>query len=196
VTTPDTRDRILAAAEDVVLSDGVARLTLEKAAARAGLSKGGVLYHFPSRSALVAAMVGRLAESFDDALADHLARARRGAEPGAGRAPDRGRGGYARAYVEESFSQPADPDAERGARIGAAVLAAMASEPDLLAPLREAFARWQGEIERDAGDPVRGTVARLAADGLWFCELFGLGPLDPELRGRVRAELLAMLERS
>ena len=49
----DTRARILTAAENVVLRDGVSRLTLESAAAEADLCKGGVLYHFPSRDSLV-----------------------------------------------------------------------------------------------------------------------------------------------
>jgi AcrR family transcriptional regulator len=182
VATPETRARILAAAEDVVLGEGVGRLTLEKAAARAGVSKGGVLYHFPSRSALVSAMVARLAERVDESLA-----AEREANAGAP-------GAYARAYVEDTFAIVDDEESERGQRLGAAVLAAMASEPELLAPLREAFARWQAEIESDVADPVRGTVARLAADGLWLCELFGLGPLDPELRRSVHAELLRMVE--
>ena len=174
----DTRARILAAAEDVVLTDGVARLTLEKAAGRAGLSKGGVLYHFPTRSALVAAMVTRLADRIDDSLRQHLAEAS---------------GSYARAYVAESFTLPQGEEEERGERLGAAVLAAMASEPELLDPLRQAFARWQGELEADAGDPVRATIARLAADGLWLSELFGLAPLTPDLRARVRDELIRMV---
>jgi hypothetical protein len=41
----DTKRRIVDAAEEVVLRDGVARLTLDAAAAEAGLSKGGILYH-------------------------------------------------------------------------------------------------------------------------------------------------------
>jgi AcrR family transcriptional regulator len=182
VATHETRARILAAAEDVVLGEGVGRLTLEKAAARAGVSKGGVLYHFPSRSALVSAMVARLAERVDETLA-----AEREANAGA-------RGAYARAYVEDTFAPVEDEESERGQRLGAAVLAAMASEPELLTPLRAAFGRWQAEIEADVADPVRGTIARLAADGLWLTELFGLGPLDPELRRRVHAELLRMVE--
>src|SRR5580704_395934 len=60
-----TKGRIVDAAEEVVLRDGVARLTLEAAAAEAGLSKGGVLYHFPTRDALVAGMVGKIIEEFD-----------------------------------------------------------------------------------------------------------------------------------
>ena len=61
----NTRERILFGAEEVVLRDGVAHLTLEAAASEAGISKGGVLYHFPTRAALVAAMVQRLSSVFD-----------------------------------------------------------------------------------------------------------------------------------
>ena len=48
-----TKERIIRAAEDLVIRDGVSKLTIEAAANEAGLSKGGVLYHFPSRDALV-----------------------------------------------------------------------------------------------------------------------------------------------
>ena len=183
--TSDTRARILAAAEDVVLSDGVARLTLESAAARAGLSKGGILYHFPTRSALVSALVARLADGFDAALDDQLTTGPDTPPEAAGR--------YARAYIAECFALPADDDAERGERLGAAVLAAMASEPELLAPLREAYLRWQRDLEHDGADPVRATIARLAADGLWMSELFGLAPLSARLREQVRDELIRLV---
>ena len=53
------RDQLLDAAERVVRRDGVARLTLDAVAAEAGTSKGGLLYHFASRDALITAMVGR-----------------------------------------------------------------------------------------------------------------------------------------
>src|ERR1700735_851219 len=61
----NTRDRILDAAESIVIRDGVARLTLEAAAAQAQLSKGGVLYHFRTRDSLVSSMVQRLVAAFD-----------------------------------------------------------------------------------------------------------------------------------
>lgn len=172
------RERILDAAEDVVLTDGVGALTLEKAAARAGMSKGGVLYHFRGRAALVSAMVQRLADRFDAGLTAH----RR----------DDGPGSLARAYVRECFAAPQGADEQRAEQLGAAVLAAMACEPDLLQPLREAFAGWQHDIEADAVDPVKATIARLAADGLWLCELFGLVDLPAGLRQQVQAELEAM----
>ncbi|GCB56911.1 hypothetical protein rerp_33190 [Rhodococcus erythropolis] len=50
----DTRDRILDALEKLLLVSGVAQVTLEGVAAEAGVSKGGLLYHFPSKEALLA----------------------------------------------------------------------------------------------------------------------------------------------
>ena len=73
----DTKRRIIDAAEEVVLRDGVARLTLDAAAAEAGLSKGGVLYHFPTRDALVAGMVGKIIEEFDRDIEANMERRRR-----------------------------------------------------------------------------------------------------------------------
>jgi AcrR family transcriptional regulator len=179
-TTISTRERILEAAEDVVLSDGVTCLTLEKAAARAGLSKGGVLYHFRTKDALVAAMVERLADRFDEGLRVH-----RGLRPE--------RGEFARAYVEECFAEPVTDDDLRVERVGAALIAAIASQPELLASLRASFAGWQREIEQDAADPVAATIARFAADGMWLCELFGIDGLTPAMRDAVRAAVLRMV---
>ena len=42
----DTRKRLLDAAAAVVRRDGAGALTLDAVAAEAGVSKGGLLYHF------------------------------------------------------------------------------------------------------------------------------------------------------
>ncbi|GAA3189619.1 hypothetical protein GCM10020255_087930 [Rhodococcus baikonurensis] len=73
----DTRDRILDALEKLLLVSGVAQVTLEGVAAEAGVSKGGLLYHFPSKEALLAAMVRRLGERSDQQLEDAVAAVRR-----------------------------------------------------------------------------------------------------------------------
>ena len=48
-----TRARIRVAAAKVIERDGAGHLTLEKVAAEADLSKGGLLYHYPSKDALL-----------------------------------------------------------------------------------------------------------------------------------------------
>ncbi|MDO8275460.1 MAG: TetR/AcrR family transcriptional regulator, partial [Serpentinimonas sp.] len=45
----DTRNALLEATNTVILRDGIAHLTLEAVAKEAGVSKGGLLYHFPSK---------------------------------------------------------------------------------------------------------------------------------------------------
>jgi AcrR family transcriptional regulator len=141
-----------------VLRDGVGHLTLEATAAEAGLSKGGVLYHYPSRDALVAAMVTRIIQEFEEDIAAYLP------EPGS---PEADRpGAYARAYVR-------------------ATVAAAAAEPELLIPLQEAADGWQARLVDDGLDPALATVIRLACDGLWLCDLFGLASPQGPLRAQV-----------
>jgi AcrR family transcriptional regulator len=57
-----TRDHIIESALSVVRNQGVASLTLDEAARVAGISKGGVLYHFKSKEALIHGMVARLSD--------------------------------------------------------------------------------------------------------------------------------------
>ena len=52
-----TPEVILEAAEALIRREGAARLTIDAVAAEAGLSKGGVMHHFASKDALIAAMV-------------------------------------------------------------------------------------------------------------------------------------------
>jgi len=177
-----TKARILGAAERVVLRDGVGHLTLEAAASEAGLSKGGVLYHFPTRDALVAAMVDRIIVEFEEDIASHLP------APGT---PEADRpGAYTRAYVLATLA-PADPGQER---LGAALLAAAAAEPALLVPLQEAADGWQARLVDDGLDPTLATVIRLACDGLWLCDLFDLASPHAQLRARVGSALESMTE--
>lgn len=57
-----SRDRILDAYEALLAIEGERYATLEAVAARAGVSKGGLLYHFPSKDRLALALCERFAE--------------------------------------------------------------------------------------------------------------------------------------
>ena len=58
-----TRARIRVAAAKVIERDGAGHLTLEKVAAEADLSKGGLLYHYPSKDALLQGLLDHLLEN-------------------------------------------------------------------------------------------------------------------------------------
>ena len=167
----DTRARLLDAAAAVVRQDGAQALTLDAVAAQAGVSKGGLLYHFRSKHELLEAMVTEWIDHFEREIA--IAAEEEG-------------GSFARGYVKAC-----DPtgwaEAERASEFG--LLAALIAEPDVLAKARKRYEAWQEQL---SGQDVDVTVARLAAEGLWIVDLLGLGPPTGELRARVSARLLEL----
>jgi AcrR family transcriptional regulator len=167
--TGGTRERLLDAAAGVVRRDGAHALTLEAVAAEAGVSKGGLLYHFRSKRDLLDAMVERWVQGWQD----HI---------DAAAAED----GFVAGYVNATDLGGARPG-EREAEFG--LLAALIAEPAVLERVRERYASWQARLEREGGDPVQATVARLAADGLWLADLLGFSPPGGELRDQVMEHL-------
>lgn len=59
---------ILDAATRVVQDSGVTAVTFDSVAAEAGLTRGGIMYHFPSRDDLLAALHEHQAQAWDEAM--------------------------------------------------------------------------------------------------------------------------------
>ncbi|PRX04859.1 UNVERIFIED_ORG: TetR family transcriptional regulator [Actinomadura viridilutea] len=171
------KDALLDAAEAVLFEQGTQALTLAAVADRAGVSKGGLLYHFPTKEALVTALVARVIGEFD-ALIDSF--------------DDGSPGGYSRAYVRATF---AILTGEARAHRRWSAITAAATDPELAAPLNEAMARWHGRVREDDPDPLTGAVVRLAAEGLW--EVVGHAPdlYDADQLEALQRRLLELLER-
>ncbi len=173
-----TKQRILDAAGRIVLARGPGELTLEAVAEAADLSKGGLLYHFASKEALLTAMVERLIAVTEQRIADHRDR-------------DPAPGGWTRGYVRACATDDIPANDATG-RLGVAVLAAGALEPGVMQRLRERQGAWREALHADGIDPITAQIARLAADGLWLNAVFGLPVLDSDERTEVLARLEAM----
>lgn len=169
------RIQILAAASSIVKNHGLEKLTLEAVAKEAGISKGGLLYHFPNKRALINGMVEESVNNFMADIHDRVS------------TDTTGDGKWSRAYLEVTSE-----DVGKGNEINTALIATLYTNPELLAKLQTEYAIWQKNIENDGIDPIRSTVVRLAADGLWFTEIFGVGNLDKELREKVIQYLINM----
>jgi AcrR family transcriptional regulator len=167
-----TRKTILEAASRVTARDGALNLTLEAVAKEAGVSKGGLLYHFPNKEALISSMID-----------EHLTQWSEAVEA----AKDNAKGAFTRAFVKTTVN-PAQLETE----LGSGLLAAVALNPELLGPVQKHYAAWQKEIEQDGINPVTATLVRLAADGLYFAEIFDLAPPKGKVRKQLEARLLAM----
>ncbi|MFN3323201.1 MAG: TetR/AcrR family transcriptional regulator [Bryobacteraceae bacterium] len=182
-----TRESILRAAETVAIRDGGNSLTLDRVAREAGVSKGGLLYHFSSKEELLRGLVRRLIDHFDQDLAAYF-------EQDAEAPPGRRTRAFVKATVHGAWDERAGLGPDR-LNAFVALLAAFATDPRLLEPLRERYMEFQRQIEEDGIDPARATVARLAADGLWLHELLGLAPLDAKVRDEVIEEMMRLTRR-
>ncbi|MEU0565770.1 TetR/AcrR family transcriptional regulator [Nonomuraea sp. NPDC005983] len=138
------REELLDAAEDLLCDQGSAALTLAAVADRAGVSKGGLLYHFSTKEALIKAMVERLIDEFDELMAAQ---------------PD---DTYTERYLGATLAAVRSSKLRRWA-----VVTGASGNLFLLAPLREAMARWHREGLAEEPDQVASQIVRLACEGLW-----------------------------
>ena len=173
-----SRDRILDAAEIRLLEGGPGSLVLDAVAADAGVSKGGLLYHFGSKEALVGGLCDRMLEGFDRAF-----EALYESDPDSEK-----RGAWTRAYLASTVTGEGKP-ADSSAQLMAGILATLGRDSSHLAVVRERFARWHARLADDGIDPQQAELVRLAADGLWLSALLGLDAPDEE-KGRDTARAL------
>lgn len=160
--TTDAPTRILDAAENLIIARGVAALTLEAAAREAGVSKGGLLYHFASKEALLEALLRRLSAFIAQEFAACVA-----AQP-------EGKGRVALAMLEWGFGEGDLACNERHQRAGAVFLAAFHHDPALLAPMRAVIAEMRAAVAADGLPPGHGAAIMAAGDGLFMARLFNL----------------------
>lgn len=172
------RAACLRAACQYIRQKGAAQLTLDAVAKEAGVSKGGLLYHFPSKEALIKALMEDFLDRFDQDT-----------ETEAAAHTDLSANHWARAYLIQT-SRLSQEDME----LNSAIMAAAALNPELLQPIKERYDLWQRRID-GASNPVAATVIRLAADGLFFSELFGFAPLPEERRAEAIDYMLQLLSK-
>ncbi len=172
-----TRRSVLDAAADLVATEGAGKLTLDAVAERVGLSKGGILHHFATKDSLIAAMIEDVVTQFEADLARHVV-------------GETGPGSFARAFLRACL----DPDGAltRTLRVSAGILAAVAINSQLLAPLRRRYDEWRRRLEDDGIDPAIAELVRSAADGLWLGNVLELGVASIGLRKRVFAKLIEL----
>ena len=167
-----TRRKILAAAADIAEQVGPGNLSLDAVAARAGVSKGGLLYHFPSKTKLFQAVVANFVDSFDKELVHRK-------ETKAGKS-----GALLEAYLELFIE---DHECRRPPPSG--LLAAMAQDPDFLAPVRQYHRTVLDRICQTSSDPAMALVVYLAIQGVRTMNLLDMDVLSDAEFGEVATRL-------
>lgn len=154
-----TRRRLLDAAETLARRLGPANVSLDAVAAEAGVSKGGLFYHFPSKVRLLEALV-----------ADHLDRLSLAlqAEEQTGR-PDSVIITYLQQFLDDRQHNTPPPSG---------LLSVFAENPRLLEPIRLYEQGFLERIRENARDPEAATLVFLAVQGIRAAELLGTLPIE------------------
>ena len=166
-TALETRQLLFEACSRILRREGLTNLTLDAVSEEAGLSKGGLLYHFPSKVALIEGLFEYHNDIFELRLQE-LTTAE-GDDPGA----------WLRAYAKASVEQITDPDC---ASLYVSLFAAEERYASAHQLMRQKYVRWQQQVEVSGLDPALATLVRLAVDGLWFAEMHRYAPPLSERR--------------
>lgn len=152
-----SRDTILEAYARLLADEGERGATLDATARLAGVSKGGLLYHFPSK------------ESLAEALCDHLEGLVRADAEAMRTAPE----GAARYYIRTSSFEGTDLDRT----LVAVARLSRAEHPRAVEVSRWASELWLSVLVDVIGDADVARAVKLVGDGLYYEALLG----DPEV---------------
>jgi len=155
----DTRRRLLEASETLARRLGPGNLSLDAVAAEAGVSKGGLLYHFPSKAKLLEALVEHHLNGLDATLRAEVATGR----------PNAAINAYMDQFLHD-FARHKPP--------ATGLLAALAENPQLLDPVRVWERDFFYRIRSDATEPELATAAFLVIHALRAMKMLETEVLD------------------
>lgn len=149
-----TRQRILRAADAIATESGAGMVSLDAVAERAGISKGGLLYHFPTKGKLLQALVENHLERIEGMLGD---------------SDDQlGPNGVILTLLDHFLVELQRKTPEGG------LLAALAEDPTILAPVAAYQARILHRIRANATDPALAETIFFAIQGWHHGRLLGM----------------------
>lgn len=140
----------------------------------AGVSKGGLMHHFPTKDALLRAAAQDTIEKFEQRVS---------AETNNTPTP----GNMTRAYINAVLGD--EPSVHHEA--SPLLLSYLNDKEGVDRPNR--FETWQARSEQDGIDPITATIIRFAVDGILYTELIDNKPIPDELRQQISARLHTML---
>ncbi len=168
--------QLLEAASHIIVEGGLAGMTLDRVARRAGVSKGGLIHHFPSKQDLVDALFSTELSSFEKICNELITR------------DSNPHGIFTRAYVTVIVNQYNKP--LEGKYLRACGLA-MSCDVKLSITWR----KWIQDQIIKYGEPIDSTLGRMirfAAHGVWLEDSSGASTLNLDERKELADYLIKL----
>ena len=175
---PSARDKILDATLALVKEIGAPAVTLDAVAEKAGVSKGGLLYHFPFKEDLLTAA--------NETIVMRLLEARKVEAAQLPDSPSRA----LKAYVMSSVYDRAGNDT-----LTTRMLSAGSMLKESADPIRRYWKERFPQIAADIGFD-RAALVHAATEGLWFMEVLRLSPFSEAQRARLVEILMSIVDDS
>lgn len=174
---PLAREKVLDAFESLLIGDGERGATMDATARGAGVSKGGLLYHFSSKESLENALIERLQRLVDDDVAATAA------------APE----GPIAYFVRTSVMN----DDALGRALLAVSRLAQGGNAAASDALRDVRGKWADVLRPHTRDAAALDLVMLVSDGLYFNNALGGGNVPgPTPRGAALDALIDLVERA
>ncbi|VTO22124.1 TetR family transcriptional regulator [Klebsiella variicola] len=145
------KEKVLDAAESLILESGGRLFTLDAVAERAGISKGGLVYTFSSKDGLIHAVLEREVARFQEAVRQRL--------PAAPVGPIE----LVLAHIEEALAEE-----DVSTQMAAFLITALVHAPGMLEPVRSLYRSLLDPLRSVSGEYVAVRHALLAVEGAFF----------------------------
>ncbi|TCR91931.1 TetR/AcrR family transcriptional regulator [Rhizobium sp. BK376] len=170
------RQQLLEVAARLASAQGMTAVTLDAVSAASGVSKGGLLHHFPNKNALLEALFDSLVIRLDSAIEDVM------------RDDPIPHGRFTRAYLQAVLALR---NRSEESKDWAQVTMAMLVEPRLRQRWRD-WVRERSEEYIGTDSSANAQIVRLAADGLWLADILGSHEMDERERQSLIAGLIEL----
>lgn len=165
------RQRILEVAIQLTADKGLSGVSLQAVADLSGITKGGLLHHFPNKPALVRAVVNTVLEKLDQAFDEYMAQ-----DPVA-------YGRFTRAFIHFTLQRDTQGIGSLWTAISMVMLTDQAFNAQWIEWLN---GRLAVHADTDSGMDLQ--LLRCAADGLWLTMFTGVD--DPDETQRLELEMM------
>lgn len=155
------REEILHAASRIISKRGVQRFTIEEVAREANVSKGGFLYHFPSKEKLIIEMNKQVIKTFNERIEHFRSK----------------KYSYHEAYLLATVQSFHESEAEL-LNMSTSILAAISNDKKILQLWQTEYERLNELLRKETYKLEHSLLVKTVCDGLWFSKMFQFTAID------------------
>lgn len=169
-----TRHAILEAAQTIIAQEGVSKFTLDGIARESGISKGGVMHHFKTKDAVLAALIDEHRAYFDGFAEREMQQYK----------------GKADEFFLTAEILKLREAITKSQPVAFALLSVLILDANIRERLAAISAQHINDVKKEASQPDQALLRLVAAQGLAYTTLLGLSPLSEQERNLLFERIL------